>query len=48
MTLQQMEYVLVIAQEGSMTKAARKLYKAQPNISKAIQELEAELHISIF
>lgn len=48
MTLQQMEYVLAIAQEGSMTKAARKLYKAQPNISNAIQELESELHISIF
>lgn len=48
MTLQQMEYVLAIAQEGSMTKAARKLYKAQPNISNAIQDLEAELQISIF
>lgn len=48
MTLQQLEYVLAIAQEGSMTKAAHKLFKAQPNISNAIQDLEAELGIRIF
>lgn len=48
MTLQQLEYVLAIAQEGTMNKAAQRLYKAQPNISNAIRDLENELNIRIF
>lgn len=48
MTLQQLQYVLTIAQEGSITKAAHVLYKSQPNISNAIHELEEELQIQIF
>ncbi|MBQ3884957.1 MAG: LysR family transcriptional regulator, partial [Ruminococcus sp.] len=32
MKIQHLEYVLAIAQEGSITKAAKKLYQAQPNI----------------
>lgn len=48
MTLQQLEYVLTIAKEGSITKAATRLFKAQPNISNAIHELEHELDIQIF
>ena len=47
-TLQQLQYVLTIAQEGSITKAAHVLYKSQPNISNAIHELEEELQIQIF
>lgn len=48
MTLQQLQYVLAVAQEGSITKAARALFKSQPNISNAIRELEEELNIQIF
>lgn len=48
MTLQQLEYVLAIAHEGTITKAAHTLYKAQPNVSNALKELEAELGIRIF
>lgn len=48
MNLQQLDYVLAIAREGSITKAAHALYKAQPNISNALKELEAELGIRIF
>ena len=48
MKLQQLEYVIEIAREGSITGAARKLYQAQPNISIALKELEAEIGIQIF
>lgn len=48
MTLQQLEYVLTIAQEGSITKAAQRLFKAQPNISNALKDLEEELNIKLF
>ena len=40
MKLQHLEYVIAIAQEGSVTRAAKKLYQAQPNISIALKELE--------
>lgn len=48
MKLQQLEYVIAIAQEGSITAAAKKLYQAQPNISIALKELEAEIVTQIF
>ena len=48
MKIQHLEYVLAIAQEGSITKAAKKLYQAQPNISIALKELEESLGIQIF
>ena len=48
MKLQQLEYVIAIAQAGSITGAAKKLYQAQPNISIALKELESQLGIQIF
>lgn len=48
MKLQQLEYVIAIAQEGSITAAAKKMYQAQPNISIALKELEAEIVTQIF
>jgi len=48
MKLQQLEYVIAIAQEGSITRAAKKLFQAQPNISTALKELEEQLSIQIF
>lgn len=48
MKLQQLEYVIAIAQEGSITAAAKKLYQAQPNISIALKELESEISMQIF
>ena len=48
MKLQQLEYVIAIAQEGSITAAAKKLYQAQPNISIALKELESEVGTQIF
>ena len=48
MTLQQLRYVIAIAENGSITAAARKLLVAQPSISKAVSELEKEMDINIF
>ncbi|MDO4198774.1 MAG: LysR family transcriptional regulator [Erysipelotrichaceae bacterium] len=48
MTLQQLHYALMIAREGSMNKAAEKLYISQPNLTNAIKQLEEETGITIF
>ncbi len=48
MTLQQLHYVIVIAETGSMNKAAEKLYITQPSLTGAVKELERELGIIIF
>lgn len=48
MNLQQMLFVVETAKVGSISKAARSLYVSQPNLSKAIQSLEEELHVSLF
>jgi len=42
------EYLAVIADEGSVTKAANKLFLTQPAVSKFIQEKEKELGVSLF
>lgn len=48
MKIQQLEYVIAIAQEGSITRAAKKLFQAQPNLSTALKELENETGIQMF
>lgn len=48
MTIQQIIYVLTIANEGSITKAAGKLFLTQPSLTSAVKELEEELGIIIF
>lgn len=48
MTLQQLKYILVVAEEGSITEAAKKLFLSQPSLSNAIKEVEKEAGISIF
>ncbi|MCD8040481.1 MAG: LysR family transcriptional regulator [Clostridia bacterium] len=48
MTLQQLKYVIEIAECGSVNRAAQKLYLAQPSLSKAVSDLEKELGITIF
>ncbi len=47
-TLQQMKNILTIAQEGSITKASRVLFRAQSNLSSMVREVEEELGITIF
>ena len=48
MTLQQIHYALVVAETGSMNRAAEKLYVTQPALTAAIQELEMEIRAPIF
>ena len=48
MTIQQIRYVMKIAETGSMNRAARTLGVKQPSISTAVSELEQELGIIIF
>ncbi len=42
------KYAVEIAKTGSITQAADNLYMSQPNLSKAVKELEETLGISIF
>lgn len=48
MTLQQLKYVITISKSGSMHTAADELFITQPNLSKAIKDLELEMGITIF
>ena len=48
MTLQQLKYVITVAETGTITEAAEKLYISQPSLTNAIHELEKEMNIQIF
>lgn len=48
MTLQQLKYVVTVAETGTITEAAGKLYISQPSLTNAIHELEREMQIVIF
>ena len=48
MTLQQLRYVVMVADTGTITEAANKLYISQPSLTNAIHELEKEMGINIF
>lgn len=48
MTLQQLRYLIAIAEHGSINAAASEMFASQSNLSTAIHDLEAELGIVIF
>ena len=48
MTLQQLSYVVAIAETGTFNKAAERLYISQPSLTTAIKELEKELGLILF
>ena len=48
MTLQQLRYVTVISETGTLSRAAEVLYISQPSLSGAVQELERELGFALF
>lgn len=48
MTLQQLKYMITVADTGTITEAANKLYISQPSLTNAIHELEKEMNIVIF
>ncbi|AJY76874.1 LysR family transcriptional regulator [Paenibacillus beijingensis] len=48
MTLQQLKYVIEVANRGSINEAAKRLFISQPSLSNAIKDLEEEMQIAIF
>ncbi|MDP4109684.1 MAG: LysR family transcriptional regulator, partial [Bacillota bacterium] len=48
MNILHLKYALEVKKCGSITQAAEKLYMSQPNLSKAISELEKTLGMNIF
>ena len=48
MRIQQLRYIMEIANYNSMNKAAQHLFISQPTLSNAVKDLEAELGITIF
>ena len=48
MNLTHLRYAVEIAKAGSINKAAEKLYIGQPNLSRAVKELEASVGVSVF
>ena len=48
MTLQQLKYVIVTAEKGTVSEAAKALFISQPSLTNAIKELEREMNVTIF
>ena len=48
MTIQQLKYVVMVANVNSINEAAKRLFISQPSLSAAIKELEDEININIF
>lgn len=48
MTLQQLKYVIKIAETGTISDAAKELFVSQPSLTKSLRELEKEIGISVF
>lgn len=48
MTLQQLKYIVAVAEAGTLRAAADKLYISQPSLTNAIHELEKEMNLQIF
>lgn len=48
MTLQQLKYAVTVAECGTISAAAEKLFISQPSLTTAIRELESEMGATIF
>jgi len=48
MNVEYFGYIIEIAEQGSISKAARSLYLSQPYLSRIIKELEEELNLKLF
>ncbi|MBL4938226.1 LysR family transcriptional regulator [Clostridium sp. YIM B02515] len=48
MDFRQLQYMLKVAEEKSFSKAAQKLYIAQPSLSQYIQKMEQQLGVQLF
>lgn len=48
MNIQQLRYVVAIANSGTFREAAEKMYVSQPSLSIAVRDLEKELGFKVF
>lgn len=48
MTLQQIKYILGVADSGSFNKASEKLFISQPSLTSSVHDAEAELGFQVF
>lgn len=48
LSLREIQYILTVHAEGSITKAAQVLYIAQPSLSQSIQKIERTLGVQLF
>lgn len=48
MTLQQMQYVISIAEYGSINRAAEALFVSQPSLTASLQSFEKEIGFPVF
>ncbi len=48
MTIQQLKYIITVAETGSITEAAKKVYISQPSLSNAIKDIEKETKLTVF
>ncbi|MBQ8790425.1 MAG: LysR family transcriptional regulator [Ruminiclostridium sp.] len=48
MTLQQLKYMVTIAEKGNISRAAQELFISQPSLTNSIKELENELQFTVF
>jgi len=48
MNLKELNYIVTIADEGSMTRAAQKLFVTQPSLSHCVMNIEQQLGTRLF
>ena len=48
MQLKELQYIVTLADEGSVSRAADKLYMAQSSLSEFLRQYEAELGVNLF
>ena len=47
MDLKELDYIVTVADEGSISRAAEVLYISQPSLSRYLSSLENELGVSV-
>lgn len=48
MTIKQLHYIVITAETGNITEAAKRLFISQPSLTAAIHEIEKEYNITLF